>query len=298
MAALQNKQLMPMKKKLIFTMLFLIPLISDAATKRAPYEMPRTQVIPLKESASGNQYELYIKLPDNYNENKDVSYPVIYFTDAVWSIELLSVATEFLLENVILVGISWQKDISEDLIKKNGVHVSRVRDYSARKSSNLEHQAKYNFGQASQHLEFIRHDVIKFTEKNYRTEPANRTYFGYSLGGEFGAYTLMTQPDTFKNYIIGSPSFRAADVTYLAKLSAEPTFKNNNLNNRVYISYGTLEEASVHIDAFIALLKNNKNERLSLTHAVLEGSHQSAFPLTGINSVKWLANFSKTGVNQ
>ncbi|WP_371257791.1 alpha/beta hydrolase-fold protein [Pseudoalteromonas sp. '520P1 No. 423'] len=64
----------------------------------------------------------------------------------------------------------------------------RARDYSISKSSNSQRQAKYQFGQADNHLTFIRNDVIKFIESNYRTNPSNRTYFGFPLG----AYLVLT----------------------------------------------------------------------------------------------------------
>lgn len=38
-----------------------------------------------------------------------------------------------IMKDVILVGISWQKDISEDLKQQYGVHVSRYQDYSYEK---------------------------------------------------------------------------------------------------------------------------------------------------------------------
>ena len=279
-----------MKKHLI-PVLLLITAISQAGTEPKPYAMPKTEVIPITDSATGNQYELYIKLPENYAENKDTSYPVIYFTDAVWHIEILSAATAYLMEQAILVGVSWQKDISPTLIETVGPFVSRFRDYSSRPSDNPERQAKFHFGQASTHLDFIRNDVIQYTEKTYRTDPANRTYFGYSMGGEFGAYALLTQPDTFKNYILGSPSLRSADVTYFTKLAADVAEQNKKRNARVFISYGTLEQqAAVHLDAFIDLLKNTQDKSLLLNPVVLEGSHQTAFPITAIHSVNWLNN--------
>ncbi|MCW9016622.1 MAG: alpha/beta hydrolase-fold protein, partial [Kangiellaceae bacterium] len=194
-----------MKKNLIITFLFLFPFVSAEATEQKSYEMPGIQVVPIKDTQSNKQYELLIKLPENYTENKDKNYPVIYFTDAVWHIELLSSATFFLMEDVILVGISWQKDIDEDVMQEYGEHFSRYGDYSFKKTTNPKHP-KIKFGQANNHLAFIRQDVFKYVESNYRTEPGNRTYFGFSAGGIFGTYALMTQPDTFKNYILGSPS--------------------------------------------------------------------------------------------
>lgn len=261
--------------------------------ERAFLELPRIQVIPIKDAQNERQYELYIKLPEEYSENPETHYPVLYTTDAMWHIEMLSASTEYIIEDVILVGISWQKDISEDLVNERGQHVSRYRDYSINKSSKPEHQAKYNFGQASNHLDFIRNDVFKYIESNYRAEPDNRTYFGYSLGGVFGAYTLLKQPDTFRNYILGSPALKG-DIPLLSELASNEARQHKDMNANVFISYGSLEdELGKYAEEFISLLKNRNDETLSLKHVVVEGSHQTAFPMTGVRSVTWLSNFIK-----
>ncbi len=281
-----------MKKKLFIVFLFLQPLIGLAASERTAYEMPRTHVIPIHDSTSDKQYELYIKLPENYVAEEDSVYLVIYFTDAAWQIEMLSATTAFMMENAILVGISWQKDLDEAIIKEVGEHASRFSDYSIRTSNDPDRQAKYHFGQAKNHLTFIRNDVIKYVENNYRTDPANRTYFGYSLGGLFGAYVLAAQPNTFKNYILGSPSLKRDNPT-LAALKPDPATIDGGLKAHVYISYGSLEqERAAPIKAFTDLMKSRYGQRLSVTPAVIEGSHQTAFPLTAVNSVKWLVNLT------
>lgn len=258
-------------------------------------ELPRIQVIPIEDTKNGRQYELYVKLPEGYSENKDKKYPVLYFTDAMWHIEILSASTEYMLEDVILVGISWQKDINGGLKKEIGEHVSRFRDYSIRKSNKPEVQAKYQLGQANKHLDFIRNDVIKYVDNTYRTDPNSRTYFGYSLGGEFGAYILLTQPGTFDNYILGSPSIKN-EVAYLSELNSkfgsfEASNRNTSLNANVFITYGSLEQEMVEpLEEFISLLKNRRDDGLSLLTEVIEGNHQTAFPLTTIRSVAWLSS--------
>ena len=285
---------MDMKKIVVF--LFLLPFINVGASEQRlsempVYQMPGTQVVPIKDTQSNKQYELLIKLPENYAENKDKKYPVIYFTDAVWHIELLSSASFFLMEDVILVGISWQKDISEDLKKEHGAHISRARDYSFKKSSDPERQAKYKFGQAKNHLSFIRNDVFKFVEKNYRTEPKNRTYFGFSAGGVFGTFALMSQPDTFKNYILGSPSIRRGVPELFAQEHAALKSKQSAIN--VFISYGELEkELAPFIEDFVSYLRNKKYKGLaSIKHIVVESSgHSDSSPLMAMHSLKWLKN--------
>jgi predicted alpha/beta superfamily hydrolase len=274
---------------LVITLMILLSITRVEASSNKHYAMPRTEVIPLKESKTGRQYELYVKLPENYATEKNISYPVIYFTDAVWHIELLSAATEYLMPNAILVGISWQKDINADLVKEKGEHVSRFRDYSVTPSKKPEKQAKYQFGQASNHLQFIRNDVINTIENKYRTIPENRTYFGYSLGGVFGAYVLMAQPDTFSNYILGSPSLWR-DIPQLKSVAEN----NNNINANVFITNGEREkELSVHVNTFVSLLTKRNDKESTINRQVIAGDHQTAFPSTGISGITWLSSLTK-----
>lgn len=286
-----------MNKSLIVIVLVLASFLKLNAVEINSYQMPGIQVIPIEDTQSDKQYELLVKLPEKYAENKGKNYPVIYFTDAVWHIELLSSATFFMMEDVILVGISWQKDVEKELKKQHGQHVSRFRDYSFKKSSNPERQAKYKFGQAKNHLSFIRKDVFKFVESNFRTEPDNRTYFGFSAGGVFGTYGLMTQPEMFKNYILGSPSIWENGPDLFAQESE--ALKNKDLNINVFISYGELEkELRPFVDGFIAELKSKKYQGFSeLKQLVVDNSgHSDSSPLMAVHSIKWLKGLqSKEG---
>ncbi|WP_350285791.1 serine hydrolase [uncultured Croceitalea sp.] len=258
-------------------------------------ELPQVRVVPIKDTKTARNYELYIELPEDYAENPSKKYPVLYYTDAKWHLEMLSGATEYMLEDIILVGISWQLDINEDLKNERGVHVSRFRDYSISEHSDPEIQKKYQLGQANNHLDFIRNDVIAYIDNTYRTDPNSRTYFGYSLSGEFGAYILLSQPETFNNYIIGSPTVRG-EVDYLKELNTkfgpyEASNKNSSLNANVFIAYGSLEEAVVEpIEAFVKLLNDRRDGGLSVFNEVIDGNHSTAFPMTAVRSVAWLSS--------
>lgn len=268
-------------KRLLFMLILLLFCSLLHASEVPQYAMPGTRVVPLKDITTGHQYELYIKLPEEYS--KDKSYPVLYFTDAVWHIEALSSATFFLFDEVILVGISWRKNINTTLLQEEGPFVSRYADYSFTKSKNSEHQHKYQFGQANAHAAFIRNQVIKYIESNYSVKSNSRSYFGYSLGGLFGAYILLTQPNTFDNYMLGSPSVRQLDALKTLPSSEQP------LKGKVFISVGTDEhKLAPQIDAFIDYLKSKQSDSLSLHKTMPDGTHQTAFPETVIRSINWL----------
>lgn len=284
-----------MIKNIIFLFVVLIPFLALADTDHSPYQMPGIHVLPITDKQSNKQYELLVKLPENYDEDKSKKYPVIYFTDAVWHIELLSAATAYIMEDVILVGISWQKDIPKELKQKYGAHFSRFGDYSFKKRTNPKHP-KVKFGQADNHLSFIRDEVFKIIEKNYRTEPSNRSYLGFSAGGLFGTYALLTQPNTFKNYILGSPSIWSSANELFAQASAKLNSAQPEIN--IFISYGELEKKlSPHVEDFISQLKGKNYQAISsIKQIVIDSSgHSDSFPMLGVQSVKWLSNLQEKG---
>ena len=261
--------------------LFFLPFINVEA-KQKSLELPRIEVIPIIATESNRQYELYIKLPEGYSKNNNVKYPVIYFTDAMWHVEILSGSAEYLVENALLVGISWQKDIGE--------MDSRMRDYTPTVVKN----SKYQTGEANKHLTFIRNDVIKYVENNYQTDPDKRTYFGYSVGGLFGAYVLLVQPDTFKNYILGSPGL-GFDNQYIFELESNTAPKRNDLNANVFVSIGALEKEMVgQTEDFISRLKSRNYASLAIQLEVIESAnHSTAFPVAAIRSMIWLSNLKR-----
>ncbi len=267
----------------LLALTFLLPLGSAAASELKPYEMPRTQVVPIQDTKSDRQYELYIRLPEGYSENTETKYPVIYTTDAVWHFEMLSGATEYLMPNVILVGISWQKDLDA-----NRAHASRFRDYSLVKVEG----SRTPRGEASNHLSFIRKDVIKYVEKHYRADPGERAYFGYSMGGAFGAYILLAEPTTFKHYILGSPAFNQPDAKYIDEFGAKMASEQQDFEASVFVSIGELEESAMGVTKNLMSVFQRQNQAgLMITglEIIEDSDHGTAFPETTIRGIKWLS---------
>ncbi|MEP2990454.1 MAG: alpha/beta hydrolase-fold protein [Parasphingorhabdus sp.] len=270
--------------------LLMQPIASAQASELKPYEMPRSEVVPIQESGTDRQYELYIKLPEDYAENTDTRYPVIYTTDAEVHMDMLSGSTEFLMPEVILVGISYQKNHEDQR-----VNISRFRDYTTVESTNPETQTRYQPGQASNHLRFIRDEVIPYVEKNYRTNPAERSYFGYSLGGAFGAYILLSKPDSFKNYILGSPAFNDRSAKYIDELEVQMAPEQQKMNANVFVSLGEKEEnAKERVEGLMSVLKRRSGSGVALTglEIIEESDHSAAFPETAIRGVRWLAKLN------
>ncbi|WP_438423305.1 alpha/beta hydrolase [Aquimarina macrocephali] len=228
------------------------------------YEMPKTQIIQVSNSETDTLNTLYIKLPEGYEKNTDLEYPVIYFTHPVLHIEILSAATEYQIEDVILVGLTWQKGM--------------------------------NYGNLDSYVKFIRNDVFKMVESNYRADANRRTFFGYSSGALVGAYILSEHPNTFENFILGNPALGVDHevIQKIYELESTTTEERNKLNANVFISYGTLEGEDIpHFEKFITMLKSINDKSLTLQHVVVEGNHQTVLPMTTVRSMYWLSGLIK-----
>jgi predicted alpha/beta superfamily hydrolase len=265
----------------LVTLLF---AICGATAQAKPLQLPAIQVVSIEDTATSRDYELYIKLPKKYDPKGDKTHPVIYIADALWHIEIISGSIEYLVEDAILVGVSWEKGLSPQQ--------SRMRDYipNTYTGENYEHPT----GKAHEHLGFFQNDVFKYVESKYKADPTRRTYYGYSASGTFGSYILLTQPNTFKNYIIGSPTTLFDDhFTH----EYEPISKTipESLDANVFVSVGSDEEPK-HIEHAISLvhfLKSRKANSAQVELRVIESAdHALAFPISALQGLYWLAEVS------
>jgi predicted alpha/beta superfamily hydrolase len=273
----------------VLSLFFIFTSISSTATttKISSFQIPRSNVIEITDPKSQRVYPLFIKLPKSYNKNDNKTYPVIYLTDAYYAFQIVSGVTRYpmnikKMKEAIIVGISYSKGSKRDN--------SRVRDYTP----SIDKSWKQQTGGAQKHMEFIEGSVIKHMDKNYRTDPNDRTFVGNSLGGLFGTYILLTKPSLFKNYILGSPSYWF-DNKFIFRL--EKTVKVKNITANVFISIGERESKALesHYDmvkyakAFYEKMLNWQQPQLKVKIVVIaEANHQTAFPTTAIQGLYWI----------
>ena len=258
---------------------------SRHSNKVNTFEIPRSNVVDIKDPHSARVYPIFIKLPRSYQHNSEKLYPVIYLTDALYSFQLISGATRFpmntgKMQEAIIVAISYSKG--------SGGHTSRVRDFTHSKDVSW----KYPIGEAKAHSEFIEQSVFSYLENNYRVSKS-RTFVGNSLGGLFGAYILFTKPTMFNNYVLGSPSvwFKDNDI-----LKIKTTLNLNK--HKVFIGVGANETKDLDSPNH-DMVKGANELKLKISQAlfphtevklliVQEANHETAFPTTAIHGLSWL----------
>ncbi|GJM14186.1 MAG: esterase [Pseudohongiella sp.] len=98
-------------------------------------------------------------------------------------------------------------------------------------------------------LKFLQHELKPLLAEKYPVNMADSTVQGISLGGLFASWVLLTQPRTFKRYILGSPALWWRDEQ-VWEWEQEYQANNDDLDAVVFVSAGELETAEhVRTDA-------------------------------------------------
>jgi predicted alpha/beta superfamily hydrolase len=258
-----------------------------SAQESGEVDIPRSKSINLIDAVTKRSYKVHIQVPMYYRADK--KYAVVYMVDSPYTFQIVTGAAFFpvklaAMEEVIFVGISSEVNYDRDL--------SRQRDFTPTRDLKYKDAT----GEADKHVTFIRNQVIAYVEKNYHTDPSRRTYIGNSFGGLLGAYILVTQPNTFKNYVLSSPSLWWDDNVMFSIESKSKALDSTTVAN-IFISSGSLEKSvspknTITVNqAFYARLKERKLKNVSLKLVVVDGmNHGTVFPAASSLALWWLFN--------
>ena len=193
-----------MKRLAAFILLLYIPLFSFAQTKKSnETDKSKPFVLGLIEEIYSTTLEenriLNIYLPEGYNKNDTINYPVIYLLDGS--------ADEDFIHIVGLVqynSFEWINRVPKSIVVGIGT-VDRRRDYTFPSTVADDKKKNPTSGRSATFIDFIEKELQPFIEKKYRTN-SSRTIIGQSLGGLLATEILLKKPTLFNKYIIISPS--------------------------------------------------------------------------------------------
>ena len=239
-----------------------------------------TEIRNLTSSIVGQDYQLSVwRLPDYSSSEK--AYPVLYVLDGNFSMGMATDIARWLvfakeIPEIMIVGVGQPIHSYEEFGN------NRNRDYSP-----ITHPDLPGSGGAPRFLAFLENELIPFVDANYRTDPANRSIWGYSFSGLFAIYALLHKPDLFQRYIAGSPSLSWCEQAIFSYENALAE-RQSALPANVYISLGSLEDIGrTTIDEFARLLRSRNYEGLNLQTEILDGeTHFSGFARSFIRGVK------------
>jgi predicted alpha/beta superfamily hydrolase len=246
-----------------------------------------SRIIHLHSAIVGDDYIISVALPTGYNASH-ASYPVLYVTDANSNFAAAVQCVRHMIQKkqlppILVVGIGYRTD--------SLARILRLRDMTPDHDPAIR---RSHAGRSSFFLRFIKEELMPYVQKNYRTS-TDAVYAGMAIGGVFGLYVLFHQPETFKRYLIASPSIWY-DSSVIFKYQKEYMQTRRDLKASVYLSAGGREETEAgftrmetNVRQLSELLENRHYPGLRIQTQVLEGeTHFSVFPAALNQGLRYL----------
>jgi predicted alpha/beta superfamily hydrolase len=195
--------------KRIFKLIVLCCFVGSAAAAPAttPYALDDTEVWDIPAPLLHRGYQVYVALPESYRASSR-RYPVLFVTDANYAFPLVRNIAQRLskhagMEEAIVVGLSYATGDSAVYSRRRDYtpSVPRAQGYPSDTAGRAA-----AFGEADVYGRFIATDVFQLIAARYRADMARKVFIGHSYGSLLGLQVLLTRPDTFEHYILGSPS--------------------------------------------------------------------------------------------
>lgn len=149
--------------------------------------------------------KIFIRLPKSYDKKK--SYPLIIKSDgnfnlSRWDESITELSHKQTIEDSIVVAIPnlfWVDSRNRDLVPPYARKDVKIE------ARPLSDNSPSIFGKADLFLKFIETEVLPYIETNYSIND-NRVLSGFSAGGSFVLYTIVTKPELFSGYFAFSPA--------------------------------------------------------------------------------------------
>jgi predicted alpha/beta superfamily hydrolase len=313
--------------------------MSDATSAMPPPDenrirQPTVETHLLRSRHVKQTYKIEVALPPR-RVSETARLPVVYITDGNLGFRMfkeMSCMLQMLgihpFPAFILVGISYPsdlqfaglhlraRDLTPPLLAIHDVDPSTCNEAIPIEGMLLPEEGAPPLGGAEPFRQFIEHELIPFIDEHYETIPGDRTYFGHSGGGLFGLFTLLTEPQLFKSYVLSSPSFvingevggvRFDDLDCAMPLVEAFIASGKRLSGiKLYMSIGTEEDfqpgyyesfrltASFYRTA--GRLKNAAIPGLELMIESFPGEvHMTAYPLAFIHGVQAVFGLRRVG---
>lgn len=198
---------------------------------------------------TGRTYRIYVALPAEKGPPPAQGHPVIYLTDgdlmfhtAADALALLSAGLEA--RPAIIVGIGYGKGLDE-AARLRFADLTPTAPAAAAAAAIENHPATkgVTFGDAEGFYRFLTEELRPQIDAAYRTDRSDNSLWGDSLGGLFGLHVLFNHPDSFRTYLVGSPSIIWSDRAILQDESrlAAPVAAGQ-VAPRILFTVGALEE--------------------------------------------------------
>lgn len=190
-----------MKKIIILILLFTVT-IGNAQVKKQketskPFVLGTIEEINSKILSEKRIVNIY--LPEGYNQNDTIKYPVTYLLDGSADEDFIHVVGLFQFNS-----FSWINRVPKSIVV--GIaNIDRKRDFTYQTTIEEDKKRYLTCGKSANFISFIENELQPFIEKKYKTNNS-KTIIGQSLGGLLATEIVLKKPNLFNKYIIISPS--------------------------------------------------------------------------------------------
>lgn len=216
------------------------------------------------------QRDLLIQLPNNYQQNKALNYPVLYLLDGLRNFNHASGTLDLLN----------QSNKAQEMIIVAIKNTHRARDFTP------TYDESYNqwgiSGGADNFLDFIETELIPYINKEYRTNGFN-VLSGHSLGGLLAIHSLQTRPNLFQAHFAFSPSLWWHDGVIFNRAKRFYT-ETAELNSYLYMNLANEGGQMLSsYEQYKQLLQQNTAKGFSYNTDLVKGENHSTSAMVGHN---------------
>lgn len=260
-------------------LMLVLPASPAAAQSALPEPAERLSSLPadrivLPIGKAGQEIEVVVSTPHTYDPSQ--TYPLLVVLDADPLLGLLKTVGFLWSEEgkaapVILVGVPFGADAGA--IWKNRTYfllpnqVGVVDYYDA--------QVPLNSGGGAVELaDFLREGVLPAVRESYSVDPGRVGLAGFSMGGLFAAWHLVTRPGVFSDYIVIAPPLAEPFVgPEFQKATQSLRSRGFDRPTRVYAAYadGDLQQVLTGAAAWIQAWDATEDANLRFRGEVIPG---------------------------
>lgn len=190
-----------MKKIIILILLFTVTIGNAQVKKQKETSKPFVlgTIEEINSKILSEKRILNIYLPEGYNQNDTIKYPVTYLLDGSADEDFIHVVGLFQFNS-----FSWINRVPKSIVV--GIaNIDRKRDFTYQTTIEEDKKRYLTCGKSSNFIFFIENELQPLIEKKYKTNNS-KTIIGQSLGGLLAAEIVLKKPNLFNKYIIISPS--------------------------------------------------------------------------------------------
>ena len=259
---------------------------------------PTPSVVRSLPSAHVDQeYRLFISLPESYGTS-DMTYPVLYLTAGNWTFTVTRQTVEWLqvaraVPELIIVGIGYPKPTGTET--GDEFHRDMIPPVELTPEDEADNYPSARGG-ADNFLAFIKGELIPFIDSNYRTDPNDRGFVGFSWGGYFALYLLFREPDLFARMVsCGTSMLRVRTNEIIFESEKRYAQAHSSLPVRLFFALESSPDEAIDqqrleaIEGLCEVLKGRNYEDLQLQLQVFQDElHWSVFPTSIPQALRWI----------